>query len=139
MAELSGVPRVRGLNEQRRARLADRLSEQGEEGFREAIAAVGRSDFCRGKNDRKWRADFDFVVQAKNFLRLMEGSFDAGEFDQEPASQIKDPETKADLERAIAFNEDKGFPDAAERHRRNLQALMTRAGTPGNARATAEH
>ena len=33
---------------------------------------------CRGDNDRNWRADLDFVCQAKSFQRLREGFYGTG-------------------------------------------------------------
>ena len=32
--------------------------------------------FLRGDNDRGWRADIDFVLQAASFTKLMEGSYE---------------------------------------------------------------
>jgi hypothetical protein len=38
--------------------------------------ALERSAFCRGENDRGWRADFDFLLQPKSFTKLLEGAYD---------------------------------------------------------------
>ncbi len=76
-AERIGHPRVQMLSKARRKSLAKRLAECGGiEGWRVALSKVEASAFLRGDNDRGWRADFDFMLQAKSFTRLMEGSYD---------------------------------------------------------------
>ena len=37
---------------------------------------VHNSAFLRGDNDRGWRTDIDFVLQAASFTKLMEGSYE---------------------------------------------------------------
>ncbi len=76
-AERIGHPRVQLLSKARRKSLAKRLAECGGiEGWRVALSKVEASAFLLGKNDRGWRADFDFMLQAKSFTRLMEGCYD---------------------------------------------------------------
>jgi len=37
---------------------------------------MAASAFCRGENDRGWRADLDFLCQPKSFNGLIEGKYD---------------------------------------------------------------
>ena len=77
LAERIGHPKVQRLSKARRKSLGKRLAECGGlEGWRVALSKVEASAFLRGDNDRGWRADFDFMLQAKSFTRLMEGSYD---------------------------------------------------------------
>jgi hypothetical protein len=46
------------------------------EEWQRAMDALERSAFCRGENDRGWRADFDFLLQPKSFTKLLEGAYD---------------------------------------------------------------
>lgn len=89
MAEPAGLPTCQTMSRQRKAALRSRLSEFGEANLRKAIAAVGASPFCRGENDRGWRAGPDFVLQEKSLTKLIEGQF--SNF-KAAASQIDDRE-----------------------------------------------
>lgn len=76
MAEKAGLPKAQVLTDKRRKSLAHRLQECGGlEGWQAALDKVAASDFCTGKKIN-WRADFDFIVQAKSFTKIMEGSYD---------------------------------------------------------------
>jgi hypothetical protein len=77
LAERIGHPKVQVVSKTRHRSLGKRLAECGGlDGWRVALAKVEASAFLRGANDRGWRADFDFMVQAKSFTRLMEGCYD---------------------------------------------------------------
>lgn len=76
MAEKAGLPKAQLLTDKRRKSLAHRLQECGGlDGWRAAMDRVGASTFLTGKKI-DWRADFDFVLQAKSFTKIMEGSYD---------------------------------------------------------------
>ena len=71
------LPLAQRLTKPRRTALAARLEECGGLlGWEAALEKVRSSSFLRGQNDRSWRADFDFVLQAKSFTKLMEGGYD---------------------------------------------------------------
>lgn len=77
VAEQIGIPPCQRLSTGRRAKLAKRLSDcGGVTGWEAALAKLRASDFCAGKNDRGWKADFDFMLQEKSFTRLLEGFYD---------------------------------------------------------------
>lgn len=71
-----GFPAVRRLTGTRRRQLQARMRENTIEDWQQAMAALERSAFCRGENDRGWRADFDFLLQPKSFTKLLEGAYD---------------------------------------------------------------
>ncbi|MFT6428824.1 MAG: hypothetical protein ACJAVC_002114 [Brevundimonas sp.] len=73
-----GLPVAKDLTEARRKALKARLSAGGMAAWREALLALEASPMCRGDNDRNWRADIDFVCQAKSFQRLREGFYGTG-------------------------------------------------------------
>lgn len=76
MADQAGLARVAHLSDQRRAKLRQRLKTLGSrEAWHGLLERVYGSPFCRGENDRGWRADFDFVLQEKSFNRLLEGFY----------------------------------------------------------------
>jgi uncharacterized protein YdaU (DUF1376 family) len=72
-----GWPLCQNLTDRRRSALNARLRECGGlDGWKVALEKARASPLLTGDNDRGWKADFDFLVQAKSFTRLMEGSYD---------------------------------------------------------------
>lgn len=77
MAKATGLPIVQRLTEPRSKQLKSRLAECGGlDGWQNAIEKVRDSPFLRGENNQGWKADFDFVLQAKSFTKILEGSYD---------------------------------------------------------------
>ncbi len=75
MAAAHGLSRVSRLTEQRKRHLRQRLSDcGGVVGWTEAMRLVTESPFLLGQRG-DWKADFDFVLQASSFTKLMEGSY----------------------------------------------------------------
>jgi hypothetical protein len=75
MAKRTGLATLRAFNADRRRALKLRLGEHGLAALIEAVGAIERSEFCRGQNDRNWRADFDFLVDPKKLVRVLEGKY----------------------------------------------------------------
>jgi hypothetical protein len=71
-----GFPAIRKMTGQRERQLQARLRDSTLDEWMQAMAALERSAFCRGENDRGWRADFDFLLQPKSFTKLLEGAYD---------------------------------------------------------------
>ena len=73
----TNLPRVVRLTDKRRR--AVRLiygkgytPEQLDEVFRKAQS----SSFCTGQNDRHWKADFDWLLNESNLVKVLEGKYD---------------------------------------------------------------
>lgn len=73
----TNLPRVVRLTDKRRR--AVRLihdkgytPEQLDEAFRRAQASC----FCAGQNDRHWKADFDWLLNENNLVKVLEGKYD---------------------------------------------------------------
>jgi uncharacterized protein YdaU (DUF1376 family) len=71
-----GFPAVVKMTASRKAQLKARLRDCTVDEWQRAMDALERSAFCRGENDRGWRADFDFLLQPKSFTKLLEGAYD---------------------------------------------------------------
>jgi Helix-turn-helix domain len=69
------LPRAVDITDIRRKAVGARLKEQGLDGWKVALAAVAESRHCLGKNDRKWRANLDFVASPNGFAKLREGFY----------------------------------------------------------------
>lgn len=120
MAERTGLPKVRALNAERKRHLKARIAEHGEGALLEAIAIVERSDFCRGQNDRGWRADFDFILSPSKLLRVLEGKYSApaGNATTAPLTEearVAYAERLAALDAKLGRGSD-GFMSAPRRH-----------------------
>lgn len=72
-----GLPQVQKLTEERRRKLKLRCQEVG--GFEAFIgqveAALEKSAFLRGDNNRTWRADFDFFLRKTSWQKVLEGTY----------------------------------------------------------------
>lgn len=77
MAGRTGLAKVRVRSPARRAGVSRLIRQTSLSTVLEAIGMVGASPFCAGENDRGWRADFDFLLQAKSFGRILEGAYTA--------------------------------------------------------------
>ena len=69
------LPTARRLDDARRRAIRARLADGGLANWALALQAVERSPFLRGQTDRPFRADLDFVCQAKSWRRLLEGFY----------------------------------------------------------------
>lgn len=75
-AEKIGIPQARSLSETRRKKLKARIKGDNDlKIWKQAMANLGSSPFLRGKNDKGWKADFDFCLQEESFNKLVEGSY----------------------------------------------------------------
>jgi hypothetical protein len=71
-----GFPRIAKMTGDRERKLRARLKDSTLEEWQRAMDALERSAFCKGENERGWRADFDFLLQPKSFTKLLEGAYD---------------------------------------------------------------
>lgn len=83
-ASRTGWPKVQMVSDKRKAALGQRLRECGGiEGWSAAMAKAAASDFLCGRSG-SFRAGFDWLVTAGNFLKLMEGNYDNRGINQGP-------------------------------------------------------
>lgn len=76
MAKKNGLPVARELTPSRRKHLSARLREFGVPRLLEGIDSIGRAAFCRGDNDRGWKADFDFFLRPDRCSRACDGGYE---------------------------------------------------------------
>jgi uncharacterized protein YdaU (DUF1376 family) len=69
---LSKVVRLSG---QRKKHVDARFKEFDYDTILDVIKKVGSSDFLNGKNDRCWKADFDWIFLPTNFVKIVEGKY----------------------------------------------------------------
>lgn len=54
------------------------LKQMTVEEFENACKIANETKFLIGKNDRGWRADFDFIIKPDNAIRIIEGKYTKG-------------------------------------------------------------
>lgn len=76
MARPNGLTTIRDLTDARKSKLRQRIRDAGGlEPFLDAIRTIPQSSFLIGEDGRGWKADFDFVLQASKFTKLIEGTY----------------------------------------------------------------
>lgn len=70
-------PKVRTLTENRKKALNARLrTGYTLEDFQRLFEMAERSDFLKGKNNRNWSADFDWLIKDANMAKVLEGKYE---------------------------------------------------------------
>ena len=72
-------PTLRNVSENRKKAIAARWKEyaQNLEIFRELFTMAEASPFLKGKNDRNWRADFNWLINSENMAKVLEGNYNS--------------------------------------------------------------
>ena len=70
------IPKWLGMSKPRRAAALQRLRERPLAEWRRIIERVNASTFCRGENDRGWRADPEFILRPDSADKVLEGKYD---------------------------------------------------------------
>ncbi len=71
--------KVMGINGKRKIAVAARWGEHSDLDFFESyFKRAEASDFLKGKNDRNWKATFDWLMTVANMDKVREGKYDGG-------------------------------------------------------------
>mgnify|MGYP003305058521 FL=1 len=68
-------PKVRSLSEARKKAIGARLKTYSMDDFRTVFENAEASSFLKGKNDRNWSANFDWLIADKNMVKVLEGAY----------------------------------------------------------------
>lgn len=69
-------PPCRNLTKTRLDKVRILLSEFSLDDIKEVFTKANGSDYLLGKNDRGWRAGFDWLIEVDNFVKVQDGNFD---------------------------------------------------------------
>lgn len=85
-------PRVTAMSKSRSRAVKARMRTYTPEQFRTAFGKAENSEFLRGDNQRKWSADFDWMMKESNFVKILDGNYDqsVNRSRAAPASQNND-------------------------------------------------
>jgi predicted phage replisome organizer len=122
----TSYPKVRSLSDARRKAIKARLNTYSLEEFKTVFENAENSSFLKGKNDRNWAANFDWLIADKNMAKVLEGNYaDRGRKENLPGWFGK-RELDSDEQRAIQRMLDDDFQDEADQLRRELQQSFGR-------------
>ena len=70
-------PKIMAINGQRKKAVRARWNEHKDIKVFEALFRKAEaSSFMKGRNDRNWTADFDWMMRPTNFIKILEGKYD---------------------------------------------------------------
>ena len=70
------LPAIKSLSEARKKSIRARLNQYSIEQIHEVFKKAEASDFLRGKNDRSWTANFDWIMKDSNMAKILDGNYD---------------------------------------------------------------
>lgn len=73
------LPSVYKLTDKRKKAISAFLKQMTLEEFENACEKANNTPFLIGKNDRGWKADFDFIIKPDNTARIIEGKYHSEE------------------------------------------------------------
>lgn len=85
------LQKVKVVSDPRKKAIKARLNTYTFEDIKEAFQKAEASDFLKGKNDRNWQANFDWIMKDGNLAKVLEGNYDnkGNGKREEPAKPIK--------------------------------------------------
>lgn len=82
-------PRIKSIDGNRKNAVAARWrTSKSIETFRELFSIAEASPFLKGQNDRNWSADFDWMMKATNFSKILEHRYDERNADAGKSSGV---------------------------------------------------
>lgn len=69
------MSKVIQINNFRKGLINARIGEFGIEKVISVIRMAGESDLLNGRNDRGWKADFEWIMRPQNFMKIYEGKY----------------------------------------------------------------
>ena len=92
------IPEIRTISGQRKTHTLARIREHGKDTFARMIRIASTNDFLNGKNDRAWVANYYWLVNPSNFVKVIEGNYSSrngnrnSQYNNEPGSGSADGE-----------------------------------------------
>ncbi len=69
------LPEVQKITNQRKSAINARIQEYGLSKIGDVFQLVAKNEFLNGNNDRGWTADFDWIMNPNNFIKILEGKY----------------------------------------------------------------
>lgn len=75
----SNFSRITAITPERARAVESLLSRYSEAEIKTMFEKASKSDFLNGVNQRSWKANFDWLINESNFLKVLEGNYDSRE------------------------------------------------------------
>lgn len=72
------LPQVQKITDKRKTAIDKFTKEFTEEQFEQICKIANSTDFLIGKNEKKWKADFDFLMRIDKATNVLEGKYGSG-------------------------------------------------------------
>lgn len=69
-------PKIRSLSNTRKKAIKARLNMYSIKDLQKAFEKAEASDFLKGKNNRNWQANFDWIIKDANLAKVLDGNYD---------------------------------------------------------------
>ncbi len=75
--ECKSLPKVLEMTPKRKDKERLRIGERDPNAWRAVFRRIEKSSFCRGQNERGWKATYDWAMEnAENSVKVLEGKYD---------------------------------------------------------------
>ena len=71
------LPTVQKLTKSRKSAINARITDYNLSTLGDVFQKVATSNFLNGENDRNWTADFDWIMNPNNFIKILEGKYNS--------------------------------------------------------------
>lgn len=88
------LPQVQKLTEKRGKAIDKFIEEFTEEQFRQICLIANSTDFLIGKNEKGWKADFDFLMRTDKATSILEGKYSNDKKQNEPQKTFQNYEQR---------------------------------------------
>lgn len=69
------LPKVIKATDKRKMLVTNRMKEYSKDDLKKAIDLTAESAFLNGDNDRGWTANFDWMMEKRNFIKILEQTY----------------------------------------------------------------
>ena len=92
-------PKITKLSDARKKSIKARLNTYSYDDFKTLFEKAQASDFLKGKNNRDWQANFDWLIKDSNLAKVLDGNYDnKGSKTQNKTLTISEEEQKQNEE-----------------------------------------
>lgn len=85
-------PRLKSMSDSRKKAIKARMNTYTEEDFKTLFEKAEASSFLKGKNNRNWAANFDWLIKDANMAKVLDGNYDDKTADRARTLDYGDPE-----------------------------------------------
>lgn len=96
------LPSVQKITPQRQSAIKARVDDYDLETIGKVFQIASKNNFLNGKNDRGWRADFDWIMNPNNFIKILEGKYQDTEKHRNAPGSLPD-DYKLDLAKRLGM------------------------------------